>query len=71
MLPFVFLAVAKDGGGARWYRFLDLDNAAKNRVLGAIGELKHRMETKTWDDFAKATRTVLIPENYLTWSEQQ
>ena len=66
--PFRFCAIGKDGSGVRWYDMIDVDDRATNKVLSAIGELKHRHEVGDWADFESRFRQVIVPEHYLNWS---
>ena len=67
-LPFWFCAIAKDNPEVQWVQFQDLHQKARQRVLGAIGELKLNFESGCWDEFSGNTRTEFLPESYLDWA---
>ena len=67
-LPFWFCAIAKDNPELQWVQFQDLHQKARQRVLGAIGELKLNFESGRWDEFSGNTRTEFLPESYLDWA---
>ena len=66
---FLFHATAKDGTGCQWMEFADPFGASETIIKRALSDLCHRYGSGFWDDFQPRVESVLVPENYLQWSE--